>query len=156
MTAFPLGATIRRTDLETNPHPYLHRLRNRTGLLATGTNGWLITRYDLAIQVMRDAATFTVDHPDFSTAQVVGPSMLSLDGAAHQQHRAPLSGPFVAAPSRSASRPAPTRTASGCLMAWWRRAEPSCAVPMLGRWQSKPWSMRSACRPRQLPRARLV
>ncbi|MEZ4679284.1 MAG: hypothetical protein R2932_34200, partial [Caldilineaceae bacterium] len=95
MTAFPLGATIRRTDLETNPHPYLHRLRATEPVSWLPVlNGWLITRYDLAIQVMRDAATFTVDHPDFSTAQVVGPSMLSLDGAAHQQHRAPFERPF--------------------------------------------------------------
>ena len=32
---------------------------------------------------MRDAETFTVDDPRFTTAQVVGPSMLSLDGAEH-------------------------------------------------------------------------
>lgn len=57
-------------------------------------NGWLVTRYDLAIQVMRDATTFTVDHPGFSTAQVVGPSMLSLDGEAHLRHRAPFEPPF--------------------------------------------------------------
>ena len=54
---------------------------------------------------MRDAATFTVDDPRFSTAQVVGPSMLSLDGDEHDRHRAPfaagmrpsVSGPRLAA-----------------------------------------------------------
>lgn len=39
---------------------------------------------------MRDAVTFTVDDPRFSTAQVIGPSMLSLDGAEHQRHRDPF------------------------------------------------------------------
>ena len=57
-------------------------------------NGWLVTRYDLAVQVMRDADTFTVEDPRFSTAQVVGPSMLSLDGDAHTRHRAPFAPPF--------------------------------------------------------------
>jgi cytochrome P450 len=57
-------------------------------------NGWLVTRRDLTLLVMRDTATFTVNDPRFSTAQVVGPSMLSLDGAEHTQHRAPFTGGF--------------------------------------------------------------
>lgn len=55
---------------------------------------WLVTGYDLAVEVMRDADTFTVDHPGFSTHQVIGPSMLSLDGAAHRLHRDPFATPF--------------------------------------------------------------
>ena len=43
-------------------------------------DGWLVTRHDLVLEAMRDPATFTVDDPRFSTAQVIGPSMLSLDG----------------------------------------------------------------------------
>ena len=46
------------------------------------------------MQVMRDPATFTVDDPRFSTGQVVGPSMLTLDGDAHKRHRAPFARPF--------------------------------------------------------------
>ena len=57
-------------------------------------DGWLVTRRDLALQVMRDPATFTVDDPRFSTARIVGPSMLSLDGAQHDRHRRPFTGPF--------------------------------------------------------------
>jgi len=56
--------------------------------------GWLVTSYELAVAVLRDAATFTVDDPRFSTARVVGQSMLSLDGAAHRRHRAPFAPPF--------------------------------------------------------------
>src|SRR5205807_3293791 len=43
---------------------------------------------------------FTVDDPRFSTAQVVGPSMLSLDGTEHARHRAPFVGPFRPGPVR--------------------------------------------------------
>jgi cytochrome P450 len=43
---------------------------------------------------MRDAARFTVDDPRFSTAQVVGPSMLSLDGDEHRRHREPFAAAY--------------------------------------------------------------
>ena len=43
---------------------------------------------------MRDTATFTVDDPRFTTARVVGPSMLSLDGTAHGRHRAAFTEGF--------------------------------------------------------------
>jgi cytochrome P450 len=56
--------------------------------------GWLVVRRDLAMQVMVDADTFTVDDPRFSTGRVVGPSMLTLDGDEHQRHRAPFARPF--------------------------------------------------------------
>ena len=43
---------------------------------------------------MRDPETFTVDDPRFSTGQVVGPSMLTLDGPEHGRHRDPFAPPF--------------------------------------------------------------
>jgi cytochrome P450 len=57
-------------------------------------DGWLVTTRDVAVAVMRDATTFTVDDPRFSTAQVVGTSMLSLDGPAHTRHRTPFADPL--------------------------------------------------------------
>jgi cytochrome P450 len=57
-------------------------------------DGWVVTRRDLCIEVMRDAVRFTVDDPRFSTAQVVGPSMLSLDGDEHRRHRDPFAAAF--------------------------------------------------------------
>jgi cytochrome P450 len=82
-------------DLETDPHPVLARLRAVAPVSWIPVLGaWVVTGYDLAVQVMRDAQTFTVDDPRFSTAQVVGPSMLSLDGAQHARHRAPFTRPF--------------------------------------------------------------
>lgn len=56
--------------------------------------GWLVLRRDLALGVMQDATTFTVDDPRFSTGRVVGPSMLTLDGEEHERHRAPFARPF--------------------------------------------------------------
>jgi cytochrome P450 len=82
-------------ELETDPHPVFARLRAAAPVSWVPVLGaWVVTGYDLAVQVMRDARTFTVDDPRFSTAQVVGPSMLSLDGAQHARHRAPFTRPF--------------------------------------------------------------
>jgi cytochrome P450 len=93
--AFPIGAAATLAELETDPHPLLARLREAepvSWLPALG--GWLVTRRDLALQVMRDPDAFTVDDPRFSTGQVVGPSMLTLDGREHTRHRAPFAAPF--------------------------------------------------------------
>ena len=93
--AFPLGAAITLADLDHDPHPWLARLRDTEPVSwLPALHGWLITRHDLAVAVMRDSAAFTVDDPRFSTARVVGPSMLSLDGAAHGRHRAPFTKGF--------------------------------------------------------------
>ncbi len=92
---FPLGAAATIAELDGDPHPLLRRLREHepvSWLPALG--GWLVTRHDLALRVMRDSETFTVDDPRFSTARVVGPSMLSLDGAEHRRHRDPFSQAF--------------------------------------------------------------
>jgi cytochrome P450 len=93
--AFPIGAAATLAQLETDPHPTLARLREREPVSwLPALDGWLVTRRDLAMQVMRDPGTFTVDDPRFSTGQVVGPSMLTLDGETHKRHRAPFAGPF--------------------------------------------------------------
>ena len=73
------------------PIPISPRLREAEPVSwVPALDGWLVTRRDLCVEVMRDADTFTVDDPRFSTAQVVGPSMLSLDGEEHRRHRDPL------------------------------------------------------------------
>jgi len=94
MTADP-GPSL--ADLEADPHPHLARLRS-TGPVSwvAALGGWLVTDRATALDVMRDDATFTVDDPRFSTAQVVGRSMLSVDGAEHNRHRSAFSEPFRA------------------------------------------------------------
>jgi cytochrome P450 len=82
-------------ELRGDPHSALARLRASEPVTwVPCLTGWLVTRHDLAVSVMREAGTFTVDDPRFSTAQVIGPSMLSLDGDEHTRHRKPFIGPF--------------------------------------------------------------
>ena len=93
--AFPIGAAATLAELELDPHPLLARLRESepvSWLPALG--GWLVTRRDLVLEAMRDPARFTVDDVRFSTGQVVGPSMLTLDGAEHGRHRDPFARAF--------------------------------------------------------------
>lgn len=84
-------------ELTVDPHPVFAALRrNGSVVWIEALTGWVVLDRDIAIDVMRDAATFTVDHPGFTTAQVVGPSMLSLDGSEHRRHRDPFADGFRA------------------------------------------------------------
>ena len=86
------------TGLDLRHHQVLHSLREHGPVVwLPSIGGWVVLSRQLAISVMRDAATYTVDDPRFSTAQVVGPSMLSLDGAAHRRHREPFAAAFLPA-----------------------------------------------------------
>jgi cytochrome P450 len=90
-SSFPLGAAVTLDRLDRDPYPVLAELREREPVSWVPVlGGWLVTRRARCIEVMRDAATFTVDDPRFTTAQVVGPSMLSLDGPEHRRHRDPF------------------------------------------------------------------
>jgi len=92
-----IADTVSVADLSADPHPILHRLRSEAPVSwISALHAWLVTGHELAIQVMLDAVTFTVDDPRFSTQQVIGPSMLSLDGPEHRRHRDPFGGPFRA------------------------------------------------------------
>jgi cytochrome P450 len=99
-SGYPLGAAVTVAELADDPHPVLRRLREAepaSWLPALG--GWLVTRSDLAERVLRDPRSFTVDDPRFTTARVVGPSMLSLDGPEHRRHRDPFARALRAAPT---------------------------------------------------------
>jgi cytochrome P450 len=90
-----VAESVMLADLENDPHPVLARLRAAAPACWVPVLGaWLVTGYDLAVAVLRDSRTFTVDDPRFSTAKVVGPSMLSLDGGQHARHRGPFTRPF--------------------------------------------------------------
>lgn len=85
---FPIGASISVEQLQGAPYRALAELRQHEPVSWVPAIGaWLITRRDLAVEAMRDAETFTVDDPRFTTAAVLGPSMLSLDGPDHERHR---------------------------------------------------------------------
>ena len=101
---YPLGAALTLEQLDEDPHAAFARLRDREPVSWVPVlDGWLVTRRDLCIEVMRDAVRFTVDDPRFSTAQVVGPSMLSLDGDEHRRHRDPFARAFLGLDARSRS-----------------------------------------------------
>ncbi|MGI8333900.1 cytochrome P450 [Actinomadura scrupuli] len=102
MTRSSLGEHVTLAELEGDPHELIARLRAAEPVSWLPVlDGWLVTRRAQALEVMRDAATFTVDDPRFSTAQVVGPSMLSLDGAEHARHREPFARAFRPAEVRA-------------------------------------------------------
>ena len=90
-----IGERLTLDALEAEPYAALAELRAHEPVSWVPVlDGWLVTRRDLCIAVMRDAARYTVDDPRFSTAQVVGPSMLSLDGEEHRRHRDPFAAAF--------------------------------------------------------------
>ncbi len=99
---FPVGAGATVDELAGSPYALLAALREREPVSwVPARGGWLVTRYAEAVRVMREPALFTVDDPRFSTAQVVGPSMLSSDGAEHRRHRGPFARAFRPAEVRS-------------------------------------------------------
>ena len=102
MAKYPLGAEVTVASLAMDPHPTLRRLREAEPVSwLPALSGWLVTRGDLADQVLRDPGAFTVDDPRFTTARVVGPSMLSLDGAEHSRHRGPFATALRLPPARA-------------------------------------------------------
>ena len=93
---FSLGAALTLEVLEAAPYAALADLLEHEPVSwVPALGGWLVTRRDLCVEVMRDAVRYTVDDRRFSTAQVVGPSMLSLDGAEHRRHRDPFAKAFL-------------------------------------------------------------
>ena len=85
---FPVGASVTVGELEASPYDVLARLRATEPVSwLPALDGWLVTTRELAVDSMRDADTFTVDDPRFTTGAVIGESMLSLDGPEHERHR---------------------------------------------------------------------
>jgi cytochrome P450 len=100
--SYPIGESATVDELTADPHPLLARLRAAEPVSwLPALDGWLVTRHDLARDVMRDARTYTVDDPRFSTSRLIGPSMLSLDGPAHTRHRDPFARTFRPAETRA-------------------------------------------------------
>lgn len=92
---------ITLAQLADDPHPHLARLRGTAPVAwLAALGGWMVTSRAQALAVMRDAETFTVDDPRFTTARITGPSMLSVDGAEHARHREPFTDPFRPAAAR--------------------------------------------------------
>lgn len=86
--------------LDRDPHAALRDLREREGPVAwaEALGGWVVLTRERALAVMRDDATYTVQDERFTTGRLVGPSMLTLDGAEHARHRSRFAPPFRRAP----------------------------------------------------------
>ncbi len=92
---FPIGASITVDELTSSPYAALARLRSDEPISwLPALNAWFVTRRDLSIEAMRDAERFTVDDDRFTTAKVLGASMLSMDGPEHARHRSAFTAPF--------------------------------------------------------------
>jgi cytochrome P450 len=103
---FPLGAAVTLEELEDDPHAVFARMRDAEPVSwVPALNGWVVLRRDLALKVMRESQLFTVDDPRFTTARVVGPSMLSTDGPDHLRHRAAFAEAFKLSPVRERFTP---------------------------------------------------
>ena len=144
-----IAEAVTLAELRTDPHPVLARLRAAAPVSWVPVLGsWLVTGYDLAVEVMRDARMFTVDDPRFSTARVVGPSMLSLDGSQHARHRAPFTRPFrsdeIHARLARFTREEAGRTGDPSIRP---RGEASSAAASPGRWPPASWPRPSASAP---------
>ena len=98
---FPIGASVALEQLDRDPHPVLAALRCAEPVSwIDALGGWLVSGYEPARTVLHDPATFTVQDERFSTARVLGPSMLSLDGPEHARHREPFVAPLRSGASR--------------------------------------------------------
>ena len=135
---FPLGAAVSVEQLEGDPHALLARLRRASPVSwLPAIDGWLVTRRDLALAAMRDAEAFTVQDPRFTTAQVVGPSMLSLDGPEHDRHRAPFVAPLRLGAVRDTLADAVREERRCCSTRSSRPARPSCGAASRARWRRR-------------------
>ena len=94
MTRAP-SADVPLEELARDPWPVLARLRASDPVCwVPALDGWLVTTRAAVVEVLDDPVTYTVDDPRFTTAAVVGPSMLSLDGPEHARHRRPFAAAF--------------------------------------------------------------
>lgn len=84
-------SSVSLDELEQDPHPFHDRAREAGDIVwVDALGGWLTLSHAIATRILRDDEAFTVDDPRFSTARVIGPSMLSTDGDVHRTHRAPF------------------------------------------------------------------
>ena len=92
---FPRGAALTVATLTASPYEALAGLRTHEPVSWVPALGaWFVTRRDLAIEAMLDADRYTVDDERFTTARVLGTSMLNLDGPEHERHRRAFVKPF--------------------------------------------------------------
>jgi hypothetical protein len=89
---FSIGAGVAVEELAEDPHPHLARLRDREPVWwLPAIGGWLVTRRDLGVRVMRDTGRLYRRLIRASlTGRLVGRSMLTIDDVEHSRDRDPF------------------------------------------------------------------
>lgn len=114
---FPIGATVTRGALDADLHGVTARLRASEPVSwIPALDGWLVTRRDLVVDILKDSRRFTVDDPRFAVKRVMGPNMLGVDGPEHARHRDPFEGEFKMSTVRSRLAADLDRTATEIVM----------------------------------------
>lgn len=82
-----------------NPFPVWERLRHELPLFHdTVADRWLLTRYDDVAAVFRDHDTYSTKPYERIFTDVIGPTMVQMDGDDHGVRRAIVAPPFVGRP----------------------------------------------------------
>jgi cytochrome P450 len=127
------GERITLEELTRDPHSVHAWLREVAPVCWVPVlDGWLVTRRDLVMRVLTDPIVFTVDDPGFSTAKVVGASMLSLDGPMHRRHRRPFSAAFRREGARTVHGEMVDRLAAGLVAAVRHRGSAEVRTDVAG------------------------
>ena len=96
-TSFPLGAQVTAADLSRDPYPVFHRLRPAEPVSWCPQLGqWLVTRRDLAMEVLRDPVHFRTDGGHSPIRDTFGPQMLSTEGDQQRRYKSACAPPFNA------------------------------------------------------------
>ena len=134
---FPLGAGVTVGDLEGDPHDLLARLRTREPVSwLPAVDGWLVTRRDLALAAMRDAATLHRRRPALhDRAGGGGEHAVARRRGARPAPRAVRRAAAARARCAAGWRPRSRRRRRGSPTSSRRPARPSCGAASRARWR---------------------
>lgn len=95
--SFPIGASLRLTDLVSNPYPTFARLLAEEPISWAADLGmWLVSRRTDVIDILNNPQTFTVVSHRSLLRLILGYNMLTTDGDEQQRLRQPFVHPLAA------------------------------------------------------------
>lgn len=111
----PVAEALTLEELERDPYPALARLRHEAPVcFAPRLDLWLVTRWDDVAHVLGRPETFTAATAPSWLATVLGPNMLTADGADHRRQKGAFEPHFQATSSGASGRFAATRLPALC------------------------------------------
>jgi cytochrome P450 len=103
-------------ELDHNPYPVLHRLRNESPVAwVEPARMWFVTRYDDVVEVLRDPDRFSTDASGSTIRDTFGRQMLSAEGDDQRRFKSACAGPFTARAVRDEAGPAVARITAGLI-----------------------------------------